>query len=212
MPRQGEEVKRIPIPAGFVFHHANAFEEGEKVILDSICYDSIAQLETGTDFRKVNFEKLDPAQLWRFTIDLAAETVERQLLLERSCEFPVVHPGYVGRPYRYLYAGAVHQPTGNAPLQAITKVDLKTGQETAYSFAPRGFASEPTFVPYPNGTQEDEGWLLCQIYNAERHCTQLVILAAETMTHIATLTLGLHIPYPLHGTWTPHCFQTAPAS
>jgi all-trans-8'-apo-beta-carotenal 15,15'-oxygenase len=158
------------------------------------------------DFRAVDFADLDPGQLWRFTIDPVAKTVEKSLKITRCCEFPVVHPAYVGQPYRYVYLGAAHHGTGNAPLQAIAKYDQATGEETVYSFAPQGFSGEPIFVPRPDATAEDDGWLLCLVYNAALHKSQLVILDARDLTTLATLTLRHHIPYPLHGSWTDHCF------
>lgn len=124
-------------------------------------------------------------------------------MVSRCCEFPVVHPQQVGRPYRYVYMGAAHHSTGNAPLQAILKVDLESGTETLRSFAPHGFAGEPIFVPRPGGVAEDDGWLLCLIYKADLHRSELVILDAQDITApaIATLKLKHHIPYPLHGSW-----------
>ena len=100
-----------------------------------------------------------PGQLYRFEIDLAKGKVEKSVLQDRSCEFPVVHPDYVGQNYRYCYMGAIANSTGNAPLQAIMKVDVQTGEKQTHSFAPRGFIGEPTFIPRPDGTQEDHGWL-----------------------------------------------------
>lgn len=210
IPRQNPDqgVISIPVTAGFIFHHANAYEQDGKVILDSICYQSLPQVQPDMDFRQVNWEQLDPGQLWRFTIDPRAKTVENTLKISRCCEFPVVHPDHVGRPYRYAYLGAAHNPTGNAPLQAIAKFDTHTGAETLYSFAPKGFSGEPIFVPRPQAQSEDDGWLLCLIYNAALHKSQFVILDAQDLTKpaLATLTLRHHIPYPLHGNWTDQCF------
>ncbi|MEY2985173.1 MAG: hypothetical protein RLZZ568_1790 [Cyanobacteriota bacterium] len=198
----------IPVQAGFIFHHANAFEQDDKVVLDSICYDSLPQLQPEMDFRRVDFSQLDPGQLWRFTIDPVAKTVEKQRQVSRCCEFPVTHPDYVGQPYRYVYLGSAHNPTGNAPLQAIAKYDQHTGTETLYSFAPQGFSGEPIFVPRADATAEDDGWLLCLVYNAKRHKSQLVILDAKDLSRpaVATLSLRHHIPYPLHGSWSNRCF------
>jgi len=210
IPRQNPDqgVTSIPVQAGFIFHHANAFEQDDKIVLDSICYDSLPQVQPDMDFRTVDFTNLDPGQLWRFTIDPIAATVEKTLTVSRSCEFPVTHPDHVGQPYRYVYLGATHNATGNAPLQAIAKYDHQTGTETVYSFAPKSFSSEPIFVPRPDAHGEDEGWLLCLVYNAALHNSQLVILDAQALTRpaIATLTLRHHIPYPLHGSWTDRYF------
>jgi len=38
---------------------------------------------------------------------------------------------------------AAHTDTGNAPLQAILKIDLESVERQLWSAAPRGFVSEP---------------------------------------------------------------------
>jgi all-trans-8'-apo-beta-carotenal 15,15'-oxygenase len=189
--------------AGFVFHHANAFEQGEKICIDSICYEQLPEVESNSDFREVNFEALAPGQLWRFNLDLNEKTVSRQLLEERCCEFPYVHPQHMGRPYRFLFMGAAHNPTGNAPLQAILKVDLETDERQLWSAAPHGYVSEPIFVPRPGSNCEDDGWVLTMVYDASHHRSDLVILDAGDLNRgaVARLHLKHHIPYGLHGSW-----------
>lgn len=203
-----DQVQILETHAGFVFHHANAFEQGDQVIIDSICYDSIPQVRPDLTYRDVDFETLDPGQLWRFTLDVPRKKVTQELLNARCWEFPILNPKQVGRPYRYVFAGAAHHPTGNAPLQAIEKLDLQTGQTQFYSFAPAGFVSEPIFVPDPASAVEDGGWLLVLVYNGELHRSELAILDARDLGQgaIATIPLRHHIPYGLHGSWTEECF------
>ncbi|MEQ9486396.1 carotenoid oxygenase family protein [Coleofasciculus sp. F4-SAH-05] len=151
---------------------------------------------------------LPPGQLFRFTLNLADATVQQQRLSERCCEFPCVHPNHVGRPYRYVYMGVAHNPTGNAPLQAIAKFDVTTGEEQVWSAAPQGFVSEPIFVPHPDAKREDEGWVLTLVYDSSHHRSDVVILDGRDLSHgaIARLHLKHHIPYGLHGSWTSTVF------
>ena len=201
-------VKTIEIDAGFSFHHANAFEEDGKVYLDSICYDALTQIDPDMSYKQVDFDSLAAGQLWRFCINPEQGSVERQLLEPRSCEFPTLHPKYMGRPYRFLFIGATHHATGNAPLQGILKLDLVTGDRQLHSFAPRGFAGEPIFVPRPGATEEDDGWVLTLIYNAAHTRSDLIILDGQNLSGepLARLPLKHHIPYGLHGSWTGECF------
>ena len=110
----------------------------------------------------------------------------------------------MGRPYRYLYIGAGHAPQGNAPLQAILKLDLTTNERQLWSAAPKGYVSEPVFVPRPQATREDDGWLLTVVYNSRTHCSDIVILDSRDLNKgaIAQLHLKHHIPYGLHGSFT----------
>jgi all-trans-8'-apo-beta-carotenal 15,15'-oxygenase len=208
IPRNGTDpVQLIPVDAGFVFHHANAFEQDGQLYIDSICYATLPDIEPDEDYLQVKFEALDPGQLWRFQVNLQTQTVDRQLIDPRCCEFPVVHPNHVGRPYRYLYSGAAHAPVGNAPLQALLKLDWQTGDQKLWSAAPRGFVGEPQFVARPNGTAEDDGWLLTLVFNAETDRSELVILDACDLQPVATLRLKHHVPYGLHGFFTPQNFM-----
>jgi all-trans-8'-apo-beta-carotenal 15,15'-oxygenase len=205
---QTENVKVLETKAGFIFHHVNAFELENEIIVDSICYESLTEVEPNSDYRKTDFEKNSPPQLWRFNLNLSNNKVQNQLIDPRPTEFPTIHPNYMGKSYRYLYSAAAHQSTVNAPLQAIFKVDLESGTKQLWSAAPRGFVGEPIFVPRANSQQEDDGWIIFVVYNAENHRSEIVILDGQNLEkgRIAKLHLKHHIPYGLHGSFTPEIF------
>jgi all-trans-8'-apo-beta-carotenal 15,15'-oxygenase len=205
---QTENVKVLETQAGFIFHHVNAFEVGNEIIIDSICYESLTEVEPNSDYRKTDFDTNSPPQLWRFNLNLSENKVQNQLIDPRPTEFPTIHPNYVGKSYRYLYSAAAHQSTVNAPLQAIFKVDLESGRKQLWSAAPRGFIGEPIFIPRPNSQTEDDGWLIALVYDAEHHRSDVVILDAENLEKgaIAKLHLKHHIPYGLHGSFTQETF------
>jgi all-trans-8'-apo-beta-carotenal 15,15'-oxygenase len=208
----------LEAPSGFVFHHANAYEQGDEIIVESICYAALPAVAPGADYLDTNFAALSPGQLWRFRLNLANRTVQKELIESRCCEFPVIHPAKVGRQHRYVYSGAAHAPSGNAPLQAILKLDADSGQSQLWSAAPHGYVSEPVFVPrgpadaaglYTTLTgAEDEGWVLTLVYDGAADRTDVVILDAQNLASgpIARLHLKHHIPYGLHGTFTPKVF------
>ena len=206
--------------AGFVFHHANAFEDGNDIVVDSVCYASLPTVESGADFRETAFETLAPGQLWRFRLNRQTQQVQRELLESRCCEFPYVHPAKAGRSHRYIYMGAACATEGNSPLQAIVKVDVETGDRQLWSAAPQGYVSEPIFVPRSSAAfkdglpsaelvgAEDDGWLLTLVYNAATERSEVVILDARDLHQepVARLRLKHHVPYGLHGSFTPQCF------
>ncbi|MBO3462922.1 carotenoid oxygenase family protein [Aetokthonos hydrillicola Thurmond2011] len=201
-------VQILETHSGFVFHHANAFEVDDEIVIDSICYESFPEVKPESDFREVDFDALKPGQLWRFHVKLNEPPVWRELLENRCCEFPCIHPSKVGRPYRYLYMGAAHAETGNAPLQAFLKVDLELQERQFWSAAPHGFVSEPIFVPRPGSEKEDDGWLLGLVYDSTHHRSDVVILDANNLNlgAVARLHLKHHIPYGLHGNFTSEVF------
>jgi all-trans-8'-apo-beta-carotenal 15,15'-oxygenase len=207
-PRSGEQMRTFETESGFVFHHANAFEQDGQISIDSICYATFPEVEPDKDFREMDFSTLSPGQLWRFELNLETEVVRSKLLEPRCCEFPTIDPTKVGYPYRYVYMGAAQTPTGNAPLQSILKLDLEANTQQIWTAAPTGYVNEPVFVPRPGATQEDDGWLIAMTYDGERDRSAVVILDAADLTKgaIATLHLTHHIPYGLHGSWTDKLF------
>ncbi|EDX85963.1 Retinal pigment epithelial membrane protein [Synechococcus sp. PCC 7335] len=209
IPRDGKgEVRFFDTDSCFVFHHANAFEHGNQLILDSVCYDSFPTIDDAEDYSTVDFDHVPASQLWRFSIDLNTENVAVEKIIERPCEFPALNPKQVGRNYRYLFMGATDGAIKNAPLQALIKRDMQTGEEQLWSAAPRGFGGEPLFVARPGSKAEDDGWVLLWIFNAAGDRTELTIFNAQDITPgpIATLKLRHHIPYGLHGSFVSEYF------
>jgi len=209
---------RVPAPPGFVFHHLNAFEDPSTgdLVVDSIYYADFPSIGPGTDFRAVDFESIPEGQLLRCRIDLERAqsdptgAVRHDWLEQRCCEFAMVNPARQGLEPRYAWMAVAERERGNDPLQAIEKLDLSTGERYVWSAAPRGFVSEPVMVPRTGadpaaaGTSpEDDGWVLCVVWNGARCASDLVILNAADLSEQSVLELPLAIPHGLHGSWVP---------
>lgn len=73
---------------------------------------------------------------------------------------------------------------------------------------PHRFPQEPIFVPKAGATgkREDAGYLLTLVYDGETETTDLVILDGENISGgpVATVKLDHHIPFGLHGSWSPN--------
>jgi all-trans-8'-apo-beta-carotenal 15,15'-oxygenase len=93
-------------------------------------------------------------------------------------------------------------------LQAILKLDYQENVQQLWSEAPHGYVGEPVFVPRPNAIDEDDGWVLSLVYNATRQKSELIILDGRDIEKgpIARLRLKHHVPYGLHGSFTPEYF------
>jgi all-trans-8'-apo-beta-carotenal 15,15'-oxygenase len=192
---------KVPAPAGFVFHHLNAFEDttSGEVVVDSIVYDDFPSIEPGTDFLDVDFDAVPAGRLQRCRIDPAAGSVRTEVLEQRTCEFATVNPTRQGLDARFAWMAVTERERGNDPLQAIEKLDLASGERRLWSAAPRGFVSEPVMVP--RGTTEDDGWVLTLVWNGGRCASDLVILDAASMQEVAAIELPLAVPHGLHGSW-----------
>ncbi|MEB3263544.1 MAG: carotenoid oxygenase family protein [Synechococcus sp.] len=201
-PARPAEPIVVPAPEGFVFHHLNAFEDpaSGELVVDSIFYDDFPSLGPEVDFRTVDFDSIPAGRLQRCRINLETRTAESTVLEERCCEFATVNPGQQGLDARYCWMAVAGRERGNDPLQAIEKLDLRSGERRVWSAAPRGFVSEPLMVPAPEAP-EDAGWVLDLVWNGARCASDLVILDAADLSEVAVLELPLAIPHGLHGSW-----------
>ncbi len=190
------------------FHHGNAWEKEGKIYLESICLSSFPKKKQAElDFNQVNFDDFPKGELWQFELNLSEKTVTREKIEERGCDFPSVHPHLIGKKHRYLYMNVNRTPTENGPLQAVMKLDKESGEKQLWSPTLREFSGEPVFIPYPNGVEEDDGWLLSMVYDASIHRSYLIILNAQDITQeVAKLYLKHHVPHGFHGNWTSKVF------
>ena len=200
----GEHVGTVPADPFFVYHHANAYEDGDAVVLDCVAYPD-ERAVTGLTFPELLAEDASaPAgDLVRFRVPLSGGDVERTTLREGPMEFPTIEYGRDnGRPYDHLWVCE----GGDGPLPSrVTRVDLDGGAARSYDPGPDAYAGEAVFVPAPDGADEKTGVLLSVVNDSER--STLTVLDAETLTERARAPLPHRLPYAFHGQfygdWTP---------
>ncbi|MDJ0678708.1 MAG: carotenoid oxygenase family protein [Xenococcaceae cyanobacterium MO_167.B52] len=194
--------------AFFGFHHCNAWEKNGKIYIESIRDDDFPKTQPGIfDSEKVKIDDFPNGELWKFELNLFDKTVFAERIEERVCEFPSVHPSWIGKEHRYVYTNTVFTPALNGPLQTIMKIDKHSKTKQLWNGSSREFAGEPVFVPHPNGIEEDDGWLISVVYDAAKHCSYLLILDAKNINkEVAKIYLKHHIPYGFHGNWVSKIF------
>ncbi len=197
----GQEPKVCNAPNGFVFHHLNAYENNDKIILESIFYSDFPSIGPDDDFRQINFDQIPEGKLKRCIINTKQKEIKISTISEQCCEFAMVNPRKQGKYAQYAWMASSEQKVGNGPLQAIKKIDLKNNTEYIWSAAPRGFVNEPLMIPSTSSDLEDDGWVIVLIWNGERLGTDLIILKANDLSEQAILELPISIPYGLHGSW-----------
>ena len=91
---------------------------------------------------------------------------------------------------------------GEAPL---LKHDLVRGVRHVHAFGPGRIAGEFVFVPRSQGAEEDDGWLMGFVIDADGGGTALEILDAADIEAppVATVSVLHRIPPGIHGTWLP---------
>ena len=199
----GQSPRIFDAPDGFVFHHVNAYEQENNLIIESIHYPDFPEVGPKEDFLKMNFDLIPAGILSRCEINLLTQKVSKSKLSKQCCEFAMVNPRKQGVQARFSWMAIAEKKEGYAPLQGIKKINLENLDECIWSAAPLGFVSEPLMVPNPNSQIEDEGWILVLVWNGERSGTDLVILKANNLEEEAIVQLPISIPHGLHGSWVP---------
>ncbi|PSB56847.1 carotenoid oxygenase family protein [Chamaesiphon polymorphus] len=143
-------------------------------------------------------------KLWQLVIDPAAgKLVSSDILVDRSCEFPLVESDRVGREWRYTYL-AIHKP--NAVLHrelvgTIGRFDRQTNTLTTADLASHLYPTEPIHVV--DRFDANRGWILTVIYDGENHQSEVWIFDRDRLDDSPVCRLGLPsvVPMGFHGTW-----------
>jgi all-trans-8'-apo-beta-carotenal 15,15'-oxygenase len=212
-PELGTEVLLIPLdaPEQYIrfdtdafcaFHFANAFEDGNEIVLDGAAnedfrpmWEYISGLAQGRLGRPGN-------QMRRFRISPAKRSLNSRLLGEFQCDLPRISPDVENRDYQFVYAHALpDRPSG--PSEYLRKLDIRSGKSEAIEFGSRRYPSEGVFVPRAMSEAEDDGYLLTLVYDADRHASFLAVMDARRpgQEPLARLHFEQHVPPHFHGTW-----------
>jgi carotenoid cleavage dioxygenase-like enzyme len=196
----GALVGRYDADAFFAFHHINAFEDGDSVVLDVSAYDDARVIES---FRmaRVLGEVVEPwvrAAFRRFRLVPGRTTAEMETIVAEATELPTVARAHAARAYRYAY-GIDNVDRGVATVpNRIVKVDV-TNREARSWWGANCFPGEPLFVARPGSVDEDDGVLLSVVLDADAGDSLLLVLDAREMREIARVRTPHPIPFGFHG-------------
>jgi carotenoid cleavage dioxygenase-like enzyme len=188
MPSKGSDraVRWFEIDPCYVFHVLNAYDDGPNVVIDVVRYDRLfADDPTGPS-------DADPI-LTRWTINLTTSSVTSHILDDRPQEFPRVADRTIGTRHRYGYAVTEHD---------IVQHDLDRGTTVVHRLGEDSQASEALFLPAPDGTADDEGWIVTIVHHKQQR-DEFVVLDATALSRapIARVELPQRVPLGFHALW-----------
>lgn len=188
LPRRapGSEVRWFEAPPTYALHFANAYEDGDEIVLDGYPQEDPAPRRGAEDgpysmlMRYIDLHALRThLTRWRLNLVTGKTTVER--LDDRIAEFPMINARHAGRPYRYVYA--MTSKPGWFLFNGLLKHDLERRETQSYVFPEGTYASESPFAPraaVSDPEREDDGYVVtlttdtvkdrseCQIFDAKR--------------------------------------------
>jgi len=197
--RGNDDVRWIGIDPVYVFHVLNAYDDGDTVVMDVIRYDRA--FDTGPGQAVAS----DLPVLARWTINLATGRVGERRLDDVPVEFPRIDDVVAGRRHRYGYCTRLGDRADEPAQLGLVKYDLARDESTRFDPGERRAPGEPVFVRATDGRGEDEGWILCVVYDAGRDASDLIILDATAFAGppVATVHLPARVPFGFHGSWVP---------
>jgi carotenoid cleavage dioxygenase-like enzyme len=192
----GEAVDGFQTDACFAFHHVNAYEDGDEVVVDICAFADAGVIEDLYLDRLRQGKPIQAPELTRFRLGVTDRSVRRERLAEDEIELPRINYGRCNeRPYRYVWGN------GNGPggwLERIVKVDTTDGDALAWS-EPGCYPGEPVFVARPHAEGEDDGVLLSVVLDASAGTSFLLVLDAASLSEVARAQVPHHIPFGFHG-------------
>ncbi len=194
--RSGEVVGGFEADACFGFHHVNAYDDDDEVIVDVCVSPDAGVIEDLYLERLRDGKPVRGAELVRFRLDLTRKTVTRRALSEQPLELPRINYGRCNeRPHRYVWGVDLG---ASGWVERIVKIDTDDGGSIGWA-RPGCSPGEPVFVARPDGEDEDDGVLLSIVLDTERRTSSLLVLDAATLEEVAEAETPHHIPFSFHG-------------
>lgn len=191
------EVTTLECEPFFVFHHVNAFEKGNDVVVDILAYRDAAIVDA---LRLKNLRSAEcsvpAAALERFVLNPEKKSVSKERLFS-DVELPRIN--YRTRnAHQYSFAYFAGSSAPQNFLDQVIKVDLSNGTSRVWSHE-CAYPGEPVFVARPGAVEEDDGVVLSLVFDGHAQGSFLLVLDARSMDELARLNLPHVVPFGFHG-------------
>jgi len=208
LPRYGDSdsVRWFQVPPCMVVHAANAYEEGDEVILIACRMDYCTLLIPTYEDGKLGSLDSETLKLFRWRFNLMTGEVSQETIDDLPTEFPTINEGWLGRKARYIYASRSANYMKPKPLfDGLVKYDLATGEKQIHELGRGRFCGECAFAPRPDASGEDDGWLLTFVWDAVIERAELLVIDSRNFATepVARVTIPQRVPYGFHATWLP---------
>jgi beta,beta-carotene 9',10'-dioxygenase len=188
--------------AFFAFHHVNAFEDGDQVLVDISAYADPSIIDGLYMNRLRAGEPIPPSELRRYRIPLRGGDARGEVLAGRPFELPRIAYGRTnGRPYRFAY-GAGQRSATSVWWDQLVKIDVAGGEARTW-YEKDCYPGEPVFAAEPWSTDEDAGVLLSLVLDPRRGASFLLVLDARSFTEVARAQAPHVITFGFHGQYFP---------
>jgi all-trans-8'-apo-beta-carotenal 15,15'-oxygenase len=198
--------RRFELPAGLAYHWADAGERDGAVELHGCWYDDVPAVDAGMLARmRGDAPRKDvPSRLVRVRLPLDGGEATFEEAGPRGLEFPDFDRRSAGRR-RHLYALQQHGASVAEYPNAVVALDRQREREARYVYGPQVLAEEHRFVPKPDATREDDGWLVGTALDAGRGEHLLSVFEARDVAAgpLCQARLPRMLPLSFHAEFAP---------
>ena len=196
--------KWYELPAGFLFHFGNAWEEPSGVIRFDYCRYDDPSLMTETLRDVMRGERLAAPRGHTVVVTLdPVKGMTREDRLPLAVEFPRVDPRVVARRHRNLYSlvATEERRVAGFGFDAVMRRDMESGDVELYRYGDPFLVEEHIVVPHPNATREGSGWVMGTALDVERQISVVSVIDALNLSAgpIMTAKLPYALPLGFHG-------------
>ncbi len=190
-------------PSAIVFHHINAYEDSGKIVFDTILAEDASAYDIFKAWSQEEMPKAPKTWITRFEISLSERKITSRKLISdgRGIEFPCIDGRKIGQKLKYFYA-LESAPDTSDPLSFTALSCWEASEpkvaERAHAEAGQSFG-EAVYVPHPQNSTEEEGWILHLGYDSKRDDSFLDIRRAVSLEIEARIWLGRLLPLGFHG-------------
>ena len=198
-------VARFEVDPFVVFHFGNSWVEGDELVINLMRFEDFSVNEVISDV--FHAENTEGGRPWQYRLNLASgRHSHAPLPLHHEGEFPQWDPRFTGQPTRYLYSSTLVENGTPGFFNGQQRIDLATGEILEHDFGDGFYTSEAMFVP--EGQAEGDGYLVCAVYDAWEHRSEIRLLDARKpgLPEVAAIPLRKHIPFGFHCGYTEAAF------
>jgi len=189
----------------FSFHHVNAWEEGEELVMDINAYDdaSIVNHYYLRELEKPDI-KLPIGTIRRYRMNLRSKKINSSLISDACIELPRIDYARYNTEsnYRFTYGISLDPEKPLGFYNSLVKINTKTGDAT-YWHCEGCYPGEPCFIPSPNSKDDQDGVLLSIVLDTNQGNSFLMLLDAVTMQEIARATVPEPVVFGFHAEYFP---------
>lgn len=217
-PAQGTEILIVPIDdpqdhthfttdAFWSWHIANAFEREGSIIIEYVHYPDFSSNAWLGSIAQGDPCPVTLGTFNRARISAKGRRFKTGTLFEGAVEFPRIAPHLGGDLHRYTWLAHQSAPLAEiGSLQdSLVRVDGHSGEVEVHTLSGNQWVGEPVFVPRAGATEEDDGYVLSLVYDADDDLSRLHIYPAHALGDgpLAKVHFDHPIPLGFHGVYHP---------